>query len=70
MAADALGDRMKRYEAVEADRRFMPLLPVLARMDGRAFHQFTRGMERPFDATFSGIMVETAKFLVEETGGV
>lgn len=32
---DGLGDRMKLYEGLEAGRRFMPLLPVLARIDGR-----------------------------------
>ena len=39
---DALGDRMKIYEMAEAGRRFMPLLPILARIDGRAFSSFTR----------------------------
>lgn len=65
---DSLGDRMKMYEGMEAGRRLMPLLPVLARIDGRAFHAFTRGMARPFDATFSSCMVETTIALVRETG--
>jgi tRNA(His) guanylyltransferase len=65
---DDLGDRMKLYEAMEAGRRLMPLLPVLARIDGRAFHSFTRGMDRPFDAAFSGAMVDTTIALVRETG--
>ena len=64
---DDLGDRMKLYEAAEAGRRFMPLLPVLARIDGRAFHSFTRGMERPFDAGFTAAMVEATTHLVRET---
>lgn len=45
--SDALGDRMKMYEGAEAGRRLMPLLSLLARIDGRAFNSFTRGMERP-----------------------
>lgn len=65
---EALGDRMKAYEGVEAGRRLMPLLPVLARIDGRAFHSFTRGMMRPFDADLSACMVETTVALVKETG--
>lgn len=65
---DALGDRMKMYEGLEAGRRLMPLLPVLARIDGRAFHSFTRGMDRPFDATFSACMVDTTAVLVSDTG--
>lgn len=65
---DALGDRMKQYEGMEAGRRLMPLLPAMARVDGRAFHSFTRGMARPFDAQFSAIMVDTTIELVKETG--
>ena len=64
---DALGDRMKLYEGIECDRRFMPLLPVFARIDGRAFHSFTRGMDRPYDIGLSRAMIETARYLAEET---
>jgi tRNA(His) 5'-end guanylyltransferase len=59
---------MKLYESAEASRRLMPLLPVMARIDGRAFHSFTRGMERPFDAGFSACMVDTTAALVRDTG--
>ena len=65
---DDLGDRMKMYEDVESGRRLMPLLPALARIDGRAFHGFTRGMERPFDPVFSSCMVDTTVALVRDTG--
>ena len=65
---DDIGDRMKIYEGAEAGRRLMPLLPTLARIDGRAFHSFTRGMERPFDATFSSCMLDTTTALVRDTG--
>lgn len=65
---DDLGDRMKMYEHAEAGRRLMPLLPVLARIDGRAFHSFTRGMDRPFDARFSSCMADTTAALVRDTG--
>lgn len=45
---DTLGDRIKGYEVVSK-----PLLqkrtPVLIRVDGKAFHTFTRGCEKPFD---------------------
>lgn len=64
---DKLGDRMKLYEGMEADRRFMPLLPIVARIDGRAFHSFTRGMERPYDQTFNRLMIDTTTYLVQET---
>lgn len=65
---DDLGDRMKLYEKAESGRCLMPMLPVLARIDGRAFHSFTRGMARPFDAVFSHCMIETTKTLVRDTG--
>ncbi|QJW93668.1 tRNA(His) guanylyltransferase Thg1 family protein [Frigoriglobus tundricola] len=64
---DGLGDRMKRYEAAEAGRRLMPLVPVLARLDGRAFHSFVRGLARPFDPRLSRLMIDTATVLVRET---
>jgi len=64
---DDLGDRMKMLEGIEAGRRFLPLLPICVRLDGKCFSSFTRGMKRPFDSVMSDMMVETTKFLVEET---
>lgn len=55
------------YESAEAGRRFMPLIPIVARIDGRCFSKFTKGMIRPYDSKMSYAMVETARFLVEET---
>ncbi len=68
MNTDALGDRMKLYENAECARRFMPMLPVMARVDGRAFHSFTRGMLRPFDPDMTRCMNMTASLLAAETG--
>lgn len=67
MKNDSLGDRMKRYEAAETERRFMSLLPIYARLDGRSFSRFTRGMERPYDEGMSNCMIDTTKYLVEQT---
>lgn len=44
-----LEDRMKLYESASTTR-FMPLLPICVRLDGKGFHKWTRGLERPFDA--------------------
>ncbi len=63
---DSLGDRMKWYERRYA-HQVMPMLPILARVDGRAFSRFTEGLARPFDLRMSRLMIETTKFLVEET---
>lgn len=64
--ADALGDRCKAFEMAEAGRKAMLGLPLLARLDGRAFHSFTRGLKRPHDPDFVTCMLETTKALVEE----
>lgn len=64
---DELGDRMKMLEGMESDRIFIPTLPVLARIDGKCFHNFTKEMVRPFDVRLSNLMIATTKYLVEET---
>lgn len=58
---------MKEYEQVEAGRRLLPLLPVCARIDGKTFHTFCRGLNRPYDQGFCDLMRQTAKYLVKET---
>jgi tRNA(His) 5'-end guanylyltransferase len=62
-----MGDRMKMYEGAEAGRRLMPLVPIVARLDGRAFHTFCRGLRRPFDERFHELMVDVTLALVDET---
>lgn len=64
---DEFGARMKGYEAVETDRRLDPHQPIYARIDGRAFSTFTRGMARPFDSGMTAAMIEVTKHLVHET---
>jgi tRNA(His) 5'-end guanylyltransferase len=65
---DALGDRMKGYE--DAFRLSFPLrLPVILRVDGRAFHSYTSGLERPFDARFCAAMDAVAQGLCEQIQG-
>jgi tRNA(His) guanylyltransferase len=64
---DDFGNRMKAYEAVEMARKLDPLLPIYARIDGRSFSRFTRGMERPFDMRMTAAMIATTQHLVHET---
>lgn len=64
---DNLGDRMKTYEQMEAGRRFLPLLPICARLDGKSFHRFTHGLARPYDQRLTELMCQTTSYLVEET---
>ena len=63
---DELGNRMKAYEKI-MQQRFLPLLPIVARIDGKAFHSWTLGLEKPFDQDMIQIMQNTTKRLVEET---
>ena len=63
---DDLGNRMKgQYE--DRTRYSLPRRTyTIIRLDGKAFHTFTRGMKRPYDEFLINLMDETAKFLCEE----
>lgn len=66
---DNLGTRMKGYENIS--RNYLTKrISVIIRLDGKAFHTFTKGMERPFDKLLINIMQETAKYLCENIQGV
>ena len=63
-----LGKRMKEYEYVT--RTYLPRrMPIIVRIDGRAFHTFTRGFQRPFDDTLMNAMSKTTARLVKEIPG-
>lgn len=56
---DSIGIRMKKYENVS--RHFLtPRMPVIVRVDGRAFHSLTKRAEKPFDQHFMNAMVNAA----------
>ncbi len=65
---DSLGDRMKAYEAVSTARRAFKGQPLIARLDGKNFHGFTRGLRRPYDARLTDLMVSTTRELVDVLG--
>lgn len=66
----SIDDRMKEYEHQEAGRKLTKLLPILIRLDGRGFHNFTRGLERPYDKRLSDLMIATTTFLAQEANSV
>jgi len=70
MKNDDFGDRMKRYEMDEAGRRMMPLLPIVARLDGKCFSKYTSKLKRPYDERLSGVMRYVTRKLVEETNAI
>jgi tRNA(His) 5'-end guanylyltransferase len=65
---DSLGDRIKRYEA--ASRPFLtPNTPVLIRVDGKAFHTWTKGFDRPFDMPLIQAMVQATRQTARQMQG-
>ncbi len=68
MSNQSFGDRMKAYEAV-SQNTLMRRTPVIIRIDGKAFHTFTRGLNKPFDKTLSDAMAETTLELCKQIQG-
>lgn len=65
----SLGDRMKKYEHVWRD--FLPANSyTIVRIDGRAFHSYLQGAERPYDTQFMGDMDLLMKEMCEHMQGV
>src|SRR5262245_20893233 len=66
MEKSDLGARMKyNYEQVFNIR--LPLrMPLVIRLDGKAFHTFTRDFKHPFDEGFMEAMIETAVTLCKQ----
>lgn len=66
---DPLGDRIK--EEFESQTRL--LLPrkthTIIRLDGKAFHTYTRGLPKPFDPTLHEDLVESTRFVCENVTG-
>lgn len=66
---DSLGDRMKgAYEdpfRIHLSRR----VPMIIRLDGKAFHSYTKSFEKPFDVTLMKAFKASAEFLLNEISG-
>jgi tRNA(His) 5'-end guanylyltransferase len=65
---DSLGTRMKEYESVLANK-LIRRTPVIIRLDGKAFHTFTRGMNKPFDEELMLCMSLATQYLVKNIEG-
>lgn len=66
---DDLGTRMKDFYEGIPKTKLMRRTPVIIRIDGKAFHTFTRGFKRPFDEILIKTMQETTKYLCENIQG-
>lgn len=68
MDTSNLAKRMKEYESVSRTK-LINRLPVVLRLDGKAFHSFTRNFQKPFDKVLIKTMQDTMKYLCENIQG-
>lgn len=66
---DDLGLRMKTFYEHIPKMKLMRRVPVCIRLDGKAFHTFTRNFEKPFDYVLIKTMQETAQYLCQNIQG-
>ena len=66
---DELGTRMKEFYESVPKTKLMRRTPVAIRVDGKAFHTFTRGFNKPFDDVLINTMQDTMKYLCENIQG-
>lgn len=66
---DDLGTRMKIFYENIPKTRLMRRTPVAIRLDGKAFHTFTKGFQKPFDFVLMDAMQKTMKYLCENIQG-
>ena len=65
---DSLGDRMKEYEGVPRTL-LVRKMPVMIRLDGKAFHTYTRDLPKPYFRPFHQLMWDAALYLCENIRG-
>ena len=66
---DDLGIRMKEFYESVPKTRLTRRIPIAIRLDGKAFHTFTRGFKKPFDKILMRSMQQTMKYLCENIQG-
>ena len=64
-----LAERMKTYYENITKTKLMRRVPVAIRLDGKAFHTFTRWFKKPFDDLFITSMQQTMQYLCENIQG-
>ena len=66
---DNLGLRMKTFYEQVPKFKLYRRTPVAIRIDGKAFHTFTRGFAKPFDEVLGNAMVRTMEYLAKNIQG-
>lgn len=69
MKNQSIDDRMKENYEIRNRRFLTRRTPVIIRIDGKAFHTYTRGLDKPFDAVLVQDMQLTTKYLCENIQG-
>lgn len=70
MEFKTLGSWCKWLEKNFSNDVMIPTLPVIIRLDGNGFSKWTNDLVKPFDENLTDLMIETTKFLVQETNAV
>lgn len=66
---DSLGDRMKKFYE-NSTKYFLPRRTyTIIRVDGKAFHSYTKGLKKPFDEGLINDMNEVGRYLCENIQG-
>lgn len=64
-----IDDRMKDYYEKRGRRYLTRRTPVVIRIDGKAFHTYTKGLDKPFDSLLVADMQATALQLCKQIQG-
>lgn len=67
MDKDSLGTRMKDNYEKAFSYRLPSRMPIILRLDGKSFHSFTKGMDKPFDENLVDLMSELAWYMCTNT---
>lgn len=66
---DSLGDRMKEFYENRTQVYLMRRMYTMLRIDGKAFHSYTKKLQKPFDSFLIQAMDEAARVLCEKIQG-
>ena len=69
MKKDTIGTRMKENYENRSKTYLTRRCPAIIRIDGKAFHTFTKGFKKPYDEIFHKAMNETMRYLCKNIQG-
>lgn len=63
-----LDDRMKSYENITRNYLY-PRMPIIVRIDGKCFHNYTKSFNKPFDDQLRNTFIEVSEYLMQNIQG-